>query len=83
MIIVAFQLVVSNVLFGAVFGWIWYRTESVPLVGWLHFWFDLVRDVAAMLIVGYASGLWMTAINGWFASGVASSFTLSTPMPLR
>lgn len=63
-IVIAIQLAFSNMLFGAIFGWIWYRTESIPLVGWLHFWYDLVRDVTVMLIMGYASGLWMT-LNGF------------------
>jgi membrane protease YdiL (CAAX protease family) len=62
-VVIAFQLVLSNVLFGAVFGWIWYRTESIPLVGWLHYWYDLARDVTIMLLVGYAGSLWVTMLN--------------------
>lgn len=62
-VVIAFQLILSNVLFGAVFGWIWYRTESIPLVGWLHFWYDLARDVTLMLFVGYGSSLWVTQLN--------------------
>lgn len=62
-VLIAFQLVLSNVLFGAVFGWVWYRTESIPLVGWLHYWYDMVRDVTLMLLVGYGGSLWMTLLN--------------------
>ncbi len=62
-VVIAFQLMLSNVLFGAVFGWIWYRTESVPLVGWLHYWYDMIRDITLMLLVGYGGGLWMTWLN--------------------
>jgi membrane protease YdiL (CAAX protease family) len=62
-VVIAIQLVLSNILFGAVFGWIWYRTESLPLVGWLHFWHDLARDVTIMLLVGYGGSLWVTMLN--------------------
>jgi membrane protease YdiL (CAAX protease family) len=62
-VVIAFQLVLSNVLFGAIFGWIWYRTESIPLVGWLHYWHDMARDVTLMLLVGYGSSLWVTMLN--------------------
>ena len=61
--VIAFQLMLSNVLFGSIFGWIWYRTESVPLVGWLHYWHDLARDVTIMLLVGYGGSLWVTMLN--------------------
>ncbi len=63
-VVVAIQLALSNVFFGAVMGWIWYRTESIPLVGWTHFWHNLTRDVTMILIVGYASSLWVTQISG-------------------
>lgn len=59
----AVQLVLSNIFFGAVFAWIWYRTESMPLVGWLHYWYDFVRDVTALLLVGYGSSLWSTHLS--------------------
>lgn len=64
-IVTAIQLVVSNVFFGAVFGWIWYRTESIPLVGWLHYWYDMVRDVTIMLLVGYGNSLWAARLSGF------------------
>lgn len=64
-IVIAFQLIVSNILFGAIFGWLWYRTESIPLVGWLHYWYDFARDVTLMLIVGYGSSLWVTQLNAF------------------
>jgi len=62
-LVFAFQLAVSNIFFGAVFAWIWYRTESMPLVGWLHYWYDLVRDVATLVLVGYASSLWVNQLT--------------------
>ena len=52
------QLAISNVFFGAVLCWIWYRTESMPLVGWFHQWFDTTREVTRLLVIGYASSLW-------------------------
>jgi membrane protease YdiL (CAAX protease family) len=62
-VVCAIQLVLSNILFGAIFGWIWYRTESIPLVGWLHYWHDLARDMTVMLLVSYGSSLWVTRLN--------------------
>ncbi len=61
--VIAFQLALSNVFFGSIFGWIWYRTESIPLAGWLHYWYDLARDVTILLLVGYAGSLWVTLLN--------------------
>jgi len=66
----AVQLAVSNVLFGAVLGWIWYRTESMPLVGWLHQWYDLARDVTILLLVGYGNTLWATTLNAFVFYGL-------------
>jgi membrane protease YdiL (CAAX protease family) len=62
-LVIAFQLAISNVFFGAVFGWVWYRTESMPLVGWLHQWHNLTRDATTLLLVGYGSTLWATTLN--------------------
>jgi membrane protease YdiL (CAAX protease family) len=61
-IVIAVQLIFTNILFGMIFGWIWYRSESIPLVGWLHYWYDLVRDVAILLLVGYGDSAWT---NQW------------------
>jgi membrane protease YdiL (CAAX protease family) len=63
-LVIAFQLAWSNIFFGAIFGAVWYRTKSVPLLGWLHQWCDAARDVTAVLVVGYASGLWATMLSG-------------------
>ncbi|MCP4419955.1 MAG: CPBP family intramembrane metalloprotease [Chloroflexi bacterium] len=52
------QLSISNALFGALFGWVWYRTESLPLMGWLHQWYDAARDITILLIIGYAGSSW-------------------------
>ncbi|MBN1429538.1 MAG: CPBP family intramembrane metalloprotease [Anaerolineae bacterium] len=56
-------LSVTNVLFGAVFAWLWYRTGSTPLLGWLHQWFDLVRDAAVFLLVGFSGSVWHAVGN--------------------
>jgi membrane protease YdiL (CAAX protease family) len=49
------SLGLSNILFSGVLGWVWYRTESIPLVGWLHQWYDLARDATGLLLVLYGS----------------------------
>ena len=64
-VVIALQLVVSNFFFGPIFCWVWYKTESVPLTGWLHFWFDFVRDAAVMLLVGFGTGAWATQWNAF------------------
>jgi len=48
------QLVISNVLFGALFGYVWFKTNSLPLLGWLHFLFDLARDFSMFFIIGFS-----------------------------
>ncbi|MBN1438961.1 MAG: CPBP family intramembrane metalloprotease [Anaerolineales bacterium] len=63
-VVIALQLTLGNILFGSVLGWIWYRTESIPLVGWTHYWHNLTRDVTIMLLVGYGSGLWAASWSG-------------------
>jgi membrane protease YdiL (CAAX protease family) len=64
-VVIALVLIISNLYFGPIFCWLWYRTESIPLTGWLHYWYDLVRDVAVMLLVGFGSSLWMTSLSGF------------------
>ncbi len=63
-VIFVFQLVVSNALFGALFGSVWYKTESLPLLGWMHQWFDAARDVTALMVIGYAGSAWFTIYWG-------------------
>ncbi|MFQ5473312.1 MAG: CPBP family intramembrane glutamic endopeptidase, partial [Dehalococcoidia bacterium] len=89
----AFQLIVSNALFGSLFGWVWYKTESLPLMGWLHQWFDATRDVTSLLIVGFGTSLWfktLWAIPFYLVAGVvlmqvargegANLWTLAPPL---
>ena len=64
-VVIAVQLAFSNILFGAVMGWVWYRTESLPLVGWTHFWHNLTRDVTIMLLAGYGGSLWAAQLSGF------------------
>ena len=52
-IIFLLQLIISNILFGSVFSFIWYKTKSLPLLGWVHYTFDLLRDFIAFFIIGY------------------------------
>lgn len=57
------QLIISNVFFGSLFGFVWYKTKSYPLLGWLHAWFDIARDFSIVFIMGYASSFWIK--YGW------------------
>ena len=57
-----FQLVISNVFFQALFGRVWFKSESLPLVGWLHQWFDTARDGTQQIVAGYGSSLWVTTL---------------------
>jgi|GEM_PF-810447 len=52
------QLVISNILFGSVFGYLWFKTKSYPLLGWTHIWFDIGRDFSFIFIVGYSGSFW-------------------------
>jgi len=47
------QLIISNILFSSLFGYIWFKTNSLPLLGWFHFMFDLVRDFSMFFIIGF------------------------------
>jgi hypothetical protein len=46
-------------MFGALFGWVWFKTESVPLLGWIHQWFDQVRAIMVIAVVGFGGSLWL------------------------
>lgn len=59
-IVILIPLICSNVLMGAFFGWIWFRTQSLPLLGWTHQWYDMTRDATITLLVGYGKGLGVT-----------------------
>ena len=58
-IVILIPLVCSNILMGAFFGWIWFRTQSLPLLGWTHQWYDLARDATITLLVGYVNSPWV------------------------
>ena len=64
---IIFQLTISNALFGSLFGWVWYRTESLPLMGWLHQAHNAARDITILLVIGYAGSgwalIWSTPFN--------------------
>lgn len=57
------QLIISNIFFSALFGYVWYKNKSIPLLGWMHFLFDFGRDFAILLIVGFNDSLWIK--YGW------------------
>ena len=59
-VVILIPLVFSNMLMGAFFGWIWFRTQSLPLVGWMHLWYDFPRDATITLLVGYGKGVWVS-----------------------
>ena len=61
-LVFAFQLAISNVFFQAVFSWVWFKTESLPLVGWFHQWFDTARDGTQQFVIGFGSSLWVTVL---------------------
>lgn len=58
------QLIVSNAFFSSFFGWVWYKTESLPLLGWLHQWFNAARDVTKLFVTGYGNSLWAKRLWG-------------------
>jgi membrane protease YdiL (CAAX protease family) len=58
-IVILIPLVCSNILMGAFFGWIWFRTQSLPLLGWTHQWYDMTRDATMTLLVGYFNSPWV------------------------
>jgi membrane protease YdiL (CAAX protease family) len=64
---IAIQLMVSNVFFGALFGWLWYKTESLPLLGWMHICYDVARDTSFVLVIGFQASaffpLWAIPFN--------------------
>lgn len=47
-------LLISNIVFGAVMSWVWFKTASMALLGWTHQWFDLTRDAATLFVSGLA-----------------------------
>lgn len=49
-------LLFSNILFGAMMSWLWFKTASMALLGWTHQWFDLTRDAAALFASELAGG---------------------------
>ena len=57
------QLIISNIFFSSLFGYVWYETESIPLLGWMHFLFDIGRDFALLFFIGFNGSLWFKI--GW------------------
>lgn len=62
-VVFSLQLCVSNIFFSALFGYVWYKTKSIPLLGWMHFLFDLGRDFSLYFILGFGKHFWFK--YGW------------------
>jgi membrane protease YdiL (CAAX protease family) len=62
-IVFAILLSVSNIFFSALFGYAWYKTKSIPLLGWMHILYDWVRDFTLMAVAGFATSSWYK--YGW------------------
>jgi len=56
-IVFMIQLIISNILFGSFFAYLWFKTKSTPLLGWLHFIFDLTRDFSMFFIIGFSNSI--------------------------
>jgi len=57
------QLIISNILYGSIFAFTWYKTKSLPLMGWIHYIFDLLRDFIVFFIIGYSTNVFFKF--GW------------------
>ena len=62
-IIYSIQLIISNIFMSTLFGYTWFKTGSIPLVGWMHFLFDFGRDISIFLFIGFADSIWFKF--GW------------------
>lgn len=89
-LLVAFALMLSNILFGAAMGWLWFKTESVPLLGWTHQCFDVARDFGTLLVIGAANNdttmlVWSVGIHliGIIALVWLARQALSRPRRMR
>lgn len=50
-----FFLPVMGILLSSIWGYIWFRTRSIPLMGWTHQTYDAAKDIAAVLFVTFGS----------------------------
>lgn len=89
-LLVAFALALSNILFGAAMSWLWFKAESVPLVGWAHQCFDVARDFGLLLVISAASSdattlVWSVGIHllGIVALAWLARQALSRPRRMR
>jgi hypothetical protein len=62
-VLFVFQLVISNIFMSALWGYVWFKTKSIPLLGWMHFMFDFGRDLSSFVILGFGSSIWFKF--GW------------------
>jgi membrane protease YdiL (CAAX protease family) len=63
MVLFMVQLVISNIFMSALWGYVWFKTKSIPLLGWMHFMFDFGRDLSSFVILGFGSSIWFKF--GW------------------
>lgn len=72
-IVFAFQLIISNIFFSALWGYVWFKTKSIPLLGWMHFMFDLARDFSILFIIGFGESIWFK--YGWVIPFLCFAYT--------
>jgi membrane protease YdiL (CAAX protease family) len=76
-LVFAVQLACSNIAFGSIFFWIWRKTNSLPLVGWMHQWYDAFRDISLIFIVNYFNSQWFKLYSGFAMAAIACYAILS------
>ena len=74
-LVFAVQLMLSNIAFGSFYFWIWRKTKSLPLVGWLHQWYDAFRDIAMLLVANYRASQWVKLYSG-LVMGLSAGYVI-------
>lgn len=49
-LMISIVLLFSNILFGAIMSWLWFKTTSMAILGWTHQWYDLTRDASVLFV---------------------------------
>lgn len=45
----------TGILLSSIWGYVWYKTQSIPLIGWTHQSYDAVRDIAVIAVVNFGN----------------------------
>lgn len=53
-----------GILLSSIWGAVWHKTRSIPLIGWTHQSYDAVRDIAAIAIINFGSNALLYNICG-------------------